>query len=540
MMIRVLALGLALAGPAMSAQASVEERPVSAVVLDGQELFRVRGVKVFTSETRARHISERLRILADDYSVSAQSLSVIEDAISTDVIAGDQILFSLLDTDAEPEGTTRQALGRAFAQKVSAAIEKYRQDRAPRNLLLSSLKALAATVLLAVLLWGVVRVHRRLVDRVRTRIRPIQLKSHEVLRAAWILQGFLFIARMTRFLLVGWILIFYLQVVLSFFPWTRPIAYQILNYVLVPLQALGAGFRDQIPNLLFVAVLSVITAYLLKFIRFFFAEVEGGGLVIPGFFSEWSKPTYNIVRVLIIGFALVVAFPYIPGSSSPAFQGVSLFLGVLFSLGSTSMVANVVAGLVLTYMRAFKVGDVVAIGDSRGVVVGVSLLVTRIRTPKKIEITIPNSMILGTHVVNYSSAAREDGVILSTSVTIGYDTPWRQVEALLLMSAERTSGVLREPAPFVLQKELGDFYITYELNVSTDIPENMTRIYSELHANIQDAFNEYGVQIMSPNYEADRDVPTYVPKERWYSAPAKPPGNGDRGEAHAAARHPQS
>jgi small-conductance mechanosensitive channel len=259
-----------------------------------------------------------------------------------------------------------------------------------------------------------------------------------------------------RFVVVSWILIVYFQIVLSFFPWTRPVAHQILNYVLVPLRSMGAGFRDHIPNILFVAVLSTITAYLLKFIRFFFTEVESGKLVIPGFFSEWSKPTYNIVRVLVIGFAVVVAFPYIPGSRSPAFQGVSLFLGVLFSLGSTSMVANVVAGLVLTYMRAFKVGDVVAIGESRGVVLAVSLLVTRIRTPKKIEITIPNSMILGTHVINFSNAAREDGVILNTSLTIGYDTPWRQVEALLLMAADRTPG-FEDASPLCIAEGTGGF-----------------------------------------------------------------------------------
>jgi small-conductance mechanosensitive channel len=200
----------------------------------------------------------------------------------------------------------------------------------------------------------------------------------------------------------------------------------------------------------------------------------------------------------------------------------SIFLGVLFSLGSTSAVANVVAGIILTYMRSFRVGDVVKINEMIGVVVSQGTLVTRIRTPKNVEISIPNSTVLTTHVTNYTSQAVEGRLILHTSVTIGYDTAWRQVHALLIMAAEKTREVLRDPEPFVLQTSLNDFYVTYELNVYTRSPEHMPSIFSDLHRNIQDAFNEYGVQIMSPNYIADKPTPTIVPKERWFANPAKP------------------
>jgi small-conductance mechanosensitive channel len=251
-----------------------------------------------------------------------------------------------------------------------------------------------------------------------------------------------------------------------------------------------------------------------------FDHIEQGTITFSGFYPEWAKPTYRILRFLVIAFAAVVAFPYVPGSDSPAFKGVSLFLGVLFSLGSQSTVSNILAGFTMTYRRLFKVGDRVRIDDILGDVTRIRLQVTHLKTVKNEEVIVPNSTILNSTVTNYSSLVEEKPLLLHTSLTIGYDAPWRQVHALLLMAAERTPGLLREPAPFVLQKSLDDFYVTYELNVATNTPHSMATFYSGLHQNIQDCFNEYGVQIMSPNYEADRSEPTIVPKERWFAAPA--------------------
>jgi small-conductance mechanosensitive channel len=276
------------------------------------------------------------------------------------------------------------------------------------------------------------------------------------------------------------------------------------------------------------AIIVLITVYVLKLTRLFFNEIEKGTLTLKGFYPEWAQPSYRISRLLVIAFAAVVAFPYIPGSESPAFKGISIFLGVLFSLGSTSFIANILAGYALTYRRVFKIGDRVKISDFIGDVVETKLQVTHLRTIKNEEIIVPNSMIVNSHVINYSSLAREKGLILHTSVTIGYDAPWRQVHAMLLMAAEKTPGLLREPPPFVLQKSLDDFYVNYELNVYTDNPLEMARLYSELHQNIQDAFNEYGVQIMSPSYRFDPDQPKVVPKDKWYVAPAKPPDDSNK------------
>ncbi len=240
------------------------------------------------------------------------------------------------------------------------------------------------------------------------------------------------------------------------------------------------------------------------------------------FLPEWADPTYKIVRLVIVAFAFVVAYPYLPGSGTAAFHGVSIFLGILLSLGSSSVISNVIAGHTLVYRRAFHVGDMVKIQDTFGEIVETSLLVTRVRTPKNEFVVIPNSVILNNQLLNYSELARKNGVILSTTVGIGYEVPWRQTEAMLLLAAERTEGVAREPAPFVHQLELGGFDIKYELNVHCLNAHAMLHVRTALHRNILDLFNEHGVQIMTPAYEGDPEKPKVVPREQWFAPPARP------------------
>jgi len=233
--------------------------------------------------------------------------------------------------------------------------------------------------------------------------------------------------------------------------------------------------------------------------------------------------TYKLVRVMVIVLSLVVAYPYIPGSSSEAFKGISLFIGLVFSLGSSYAICNIIAGYMMTYRRAFKVGDRVKIGSVMGDVTEMRLQVTHLRTVKNEAVIIPNSQILNHEVINYSAHTRAAGLILHTTVGIGYETPWRQVEAMLLEAAARTPGLLKEPAPFVRMQSLGDFAVNYEINAHCDDAQAMGLRYTELHANILDLFNEYGVQIMTPAYEGDTPEPKVVPKDQWYAAPAKPP-----------------
>jgi small-conductance mechanosensitive channel len=314
----------------------------------------------------------------------------------------------------------------------------------------------------------------------------------------------------------------YLHVVLGLYPWTRPLTARLLPIFLDPLQAMGVGLLESLPGLAFVAILVIVTRYVLKLTRLYFENIDRGAIALDRFDREWALPTYKIARLLIIAFAAVVAYPYIPGSNSDAFKGVSIFLGVVFSLGSSSVIANLMAGYTMIYRRAFKVGDRISIDDLTGFVTETRLMVTHLRTIKNEEIVVPNSTILNSHVINYNTLAATRGLILHTTVGIGYETPWRQVEAMLRLAAERTPGLLKEPPPFVLQKSLGDFAVTYELNAYCNDPRFMGLLYTTMHQNILDVFNEHDVQIMTPAYEGDPEKPKVVPKDQWYVSPAKP------------------
>jgi small-conductance mechanosensitive channel len=315
----------------------------------------------------------------------------------------------------------------------------------------------------------------------------------------------------------------YVGYVLGQWPWTRGLARDLVGFALGPLEVIGQGIVANIPSLVFLTVLFFVVRFALKLIRLFFEAVGRGTVVLAGFDADWAQPTYKIVRVVIVAFGLIVAYPYIPGSQSAAFKGVSLFLGIVFSLGSSSAVSNIIAGYMMTYRRAFKVGDRVKIGDTVGDVIEMRLQVTHLRSFKNEEVVIPNSQILNGEVLNYSSLARVQGLILHTEVGIGYETPWRQVEAMLLAAAERTPGLVREPKPFVFLKKLGDFAVTYELNAYCQDVKAMQVLYTALHRNILDVFNQYGVQIMTPAYEGDPAEAKVVPPAHWYAAPAAVP-----------------
>lgn len=322
---------------------------------------------------------------------------------------------------------------------------------------------------------------------------------------ARIAEALLGAARLLRVVLTVLLFYVYVPLVLSFFPWTADFSRRLTAYALTPFAVAWTAFVSYLPNVFYIAAIVIITRYLLKFVRAFFDAIAGGTIAFGGFQPEWAAPTYDIARVLVLAFAAVVVFPYLPGAQSDAFKGVSIFLGVLFSLGSSSAIANVVAGVVLTYTRAFQIGDRVQIGSTVGDVTEKTLLVTRVRTIKNVEVTIPNGTVLSAQILNYSSLAASGGLILHTTVTIGYDAPWRVVHQLLLDAARGTAHILAAPAPFVLQTSLDDFYVSYQINAYTDRADVMAATYSELHQNIQESFNRGGVEIMSPHYAQLRD-----------------------------------
>jgi small-conductance mechanosensitive channel len=495
------------------------------VVLGDQVLFYFKEeLKGYSPEERAKTISERIKKIAEDPNIPINALTTSNFKLPiTLVSAGDHLLFAIFDQDAQASGRTREQLATEYVEKLRTAMEKYREDRSRKTILYGALYTLLLTVAFIAILILLKRVqqkiNQKIMSRVAARPKGVQIKPLEILRGEQIRPLLIEAVKVIRFFLILLSLYIYIHLDLSFFPWTRPFAGRILDYVLVPLTAIGKAIAANIPNAVFIVILVLIARYILKLMRFFFLSVERGTVKLSGFYPEWSKPTYKILSYLVIAFFAVVAFPYIPGSESPAFKGISIFIGVLFSLGSQSAVSNMIAGFALTYRRAFKVGDRVKIADFTGDVLEARLQVTILRTVKNEEIVVPNSMILNSQVINYNTEASARGLILHTTVTIGYDAPWRKVHELLLKAAQSTEGVLREPPPFVLQRSLDDFYITYELNAYTDQPQGMAQTYSLLHQNIQDAFNEGGVEIMSPHYTQLRDgnkvtIPeSYLPKD---------------------------
>lgn len=511
------------AAPAVT-EAEIDTAPV---LLDGNVLLRVRGASSLTPETRAERVRERIEAVAADRTIGTDSIRAIEGEGFTSIMAGDRLLLQITEADARLEQLGRNNLTRIHMERIRQAIADYREARSAdalrRGALYSAGATVAATLIVGLLVWLSRRLDRLLERRVQTRIRSLAVQSFEFVRAERIGSALRGVVRGVEVLATLVVVFLWLDFVLSQFPWTRPISRHLLDLVVGPLATISKGILAEIPDLIFLAVLFFVFRFVLRIMRMFFEAVGRGAVLLSGFDQEWAEPTYKIVRFVTVAFGLVVAYPYIPGSESAAFKGVSLFLGVLFSLGSSSAIANIIAGYMMTYRRAFKIGDRVKIGDVMGDVTQMRLQVTHVRTLKNEEVTIPNSQILNTHVVNYSSLARTEGLILHTEVGIGYETPWRQVEAMLLMAAERTPGLRREPAPFIRQKKLADFAVTYELNVYCDDALAMGPLYTDLHRNILDLFNEYGVQIMTPAYEGDPEQPKVVAKKDWFLAPAPKP-----------------
>lgn len=355
-------------------------------------------------------------------------------------------------------------------------------------------------------------------------LKTINIKNIQIFSEERLVEITAFSTRIAKYLFMILLTYLYFAFVFSFFSFSQTWAQTLLTYFMIPINKVINAFVSYIPNLATIIVIVVIVNYTNKFLHVIFDEIGSGKIVLENFPVDWADPTFKIIRFLVIAFAITVIFPYLPGSSSPIFQGISVFIGILFSLGSSSAISNIVSGVVLTYMRPFKIGDRVKIAETTGDIIERTLLVTRVRTVKNVDITIPNSMILGSHIINYSSSATHTGLILHTTVTIGYDVPWNKVHELLIAAAMESDNILPEPKPFVLQTSLEDFYVSYELNAYTKFPNIMAKTYSELHQNIQNKFNEANVEIMSPHYSAVRDgnqttIPEdYLPKS--YSAPS--------------------
>ena len=514
---------------ALEAEARVAASTDTTVSLHGRDLFRItRSAGALDPAERAAAIEERLRSVASGPASVLDDLRVEEHNGVSEIYAGQLLLRVVSPADAERTGRTRQQLAADQLLVVRSALEREFRDRSFLRLMRGVGLALAATLLFGVFVTALGRLSRWLQAQVTNAAWIQQLESRLThLRMLWpgsvltiargLASGLIWIASLTG-------LFFYLGFALSQFPGTRGIAATMAHSAGAAMADVGNGIANYIPSLLNLAIIVVLSRFVLKLVRRLFEHVEAGRLTIAGFYPEWAMTTYSILRFLVIAIAAIMAFPYLPGSGSEGFKGISVFIGLLVSLGAASAIANMIAGIVITYMRPFRNGDVVKIADAMGTVLGKDLFVVRLRTIKNVDITIPNSLVLANHIINFSANAQGAGLILHTSVTIGYDAPWQQVHSLLLGAARRVDGILTEPAPYVLQTALNDFHVSYEINAYTNRPDQMPRLYSDIHARIQDAFNEAGVEILSPSYAAVRDgnavarPDAYLPKG--YVAPS--------------------
>ena len=481
------------------------------IVLDGNLLFRVKqGIPgVVSAEERAKVINARLIQVANDDSVSLETLRVEEQDNASVVFAGDAVLFTLREGDREGD-QSRQATAEERVQIVQSAVNQYRRDRSARQIV----EGITFAVLSTIALIGFLVLLQRLVFRLLIRIKAarradmldVRIQNFQLLGSnatGYLLSG---IVRILRLVLIVVSFYLYIPFVLSQFPTTRAIGRSIFDDIAHRINQLVTAFVQYLPNLATIVIIAVLTYYIIQFAKLVIIEL-GRDNAYPWFYPEWVQPTIRLATILLVAIACIVAFPYLPGFNSPAFQGISLFLGALFTLGSSSAVANAIAGVILIYTRAFQIGDIIRIGEITGEVIEKSLFVTRLLTFKKETITIPNASVLGSNVTNFNTISRESNnyLVLYTTITLGYDVPWRKIHEVLIQAATATPGIVAEPSPFVLQTGLNDFNVSYELNAYSDCPELMPVVYSDLHQNIQDYCNQAGIEILSPGYSSIRD-----------------------------------
>ncbi|MEO5967458.1 MAG: mechanosensitive ion channel family protein, partial [Ferruginibacter sp.] len=401
---------------------------------------------------------------------------------------------------------------------ISKRVLEYRQATSVKTLS----KQIALALLIIIVVFFIIKfigkffrwLRKKIIKQKDKLIKGIRIKNYTLLNSHREVRLILSINNILKWVLILIIIYLALLILFSILPWTKDFADILFGYILTPIKKIFRALLDFLPNLITIVIIIFVFKYIFKGIKYLRNEIQNENLQIPGFYTDWANPTYQIIRVLIFAFMIIVIYPYLPGSGSRVFQGVSVFLGFLFTFGSAGSLSNIISGLVLTYMRLFKIGDRVSIGDITGDVIEKSSLVTRIRTIKNEIISIPNSTVMNSHTINFSSDAPGLGLIINTTVTIGYDVPWKQMYAALIEAALRTEYVLKDPKPFVLQTGLEDFYVSYQINAYIREANKQSDIYSYLFQNIQDVCNEKGIEIMSPHYRAARDGnETTIPKE---------------------------
>ena len=491
--------------------------PGAPLVVDGDTLLVIYARKggmlpearVSAAKSKIYEVGKRLTMFVD-------SLYVFDSEVSSDVMVGEDVLLSVTDLDALWMGMERVELAETYREVISKKVDQLHETYGLQQKL-QSLGWVALIIAVQVLLiWFIVWLFHRwkfsVTRKLLGRIKSVVIKNYPLLDTHRLGVAIIFVFNLVRLLLILLVVLVGLGFMFSFFPETKTVTYTVVGFIWNPLSDILKSVVEYLPNLFKIIVIIICFHYLLKLVRYFANEVASGRLKINGFYADWAMPTHTLLRVLLYSFMLVMIWPLLPNSDSEIFQGVSVFIGVVVSLGSTSVVGNVMSGLVMTYMRPFRIGDFIRFGDTEGEVIEKSMLVTRIRTRKNDIVTIPNSNMMSSQTSNYTFSAQRYGIIVHTKITIGYDEPWKKIETLLVQAAENTDGIKRHPKPFVRITALDDFYVEYEINGITDRAKTLSTVYSALHQQILDTMHGAGVEIMSPHIEAQRsELPLQIP-----------------------------
>lgn len=509
---------------------SSEEVEEADVLLDGKTVFTIKSALGDVSpENRAKTTMERLEKVAQNFAIlteEIQSTNLEElELIQAEVIT----ITAFGKADAEAENMPLSQLVDERLEQIITAITEYRESRTQESILWGTIKAVIATIIAFITLYLFNKILPSIFNRIRAwqreRLDSVEFQGLQFISGRQVAQFISFVFTLIRVFLVFLVFYIYIPLVLSYFPWTQSIGVKLLNGFWGAINLVFGGIISYLPNLFIIAAIGILAYYSIRFADFFFKAVQQERIRINGFYPEWAKPTYNLTVFFIIALAGVLIFPYLPASSSAGFQGISIFAGALFTLGSTAIIGNIVSGIVLIYTRAFQLEDVITVNDKTGRVVEKTMLTTRIMTPDNEVITIPNATLLVSDITNYTASIRDrkQPLVLKTTITLGYDVPWRKVHQVLIDAAKESEGILQTPKPFVLQTSLDDFYVAYTIKAFTNTPEKMALIYSALHQSIQDKCNEADIEILSPHYRAVRDghqitIPeNYLPED--YQAP---------------------
>lgn len=495
-----------------------KQTPGVPIVVEGDTLFYLYAKRGgHTPQQRAEMATLVIMELGRRFNLRPDSLYIESSDIVTDLMYGNKVIVSFTDQDGLWENSPRDQLAASkkliIVRKLKEMKEEYGFWQLGKRILYFLLVLVGQFLLFKLTTRLFKRIKLRIQKLKDTKLKTISIQDYELLDTQKQVNLLVFLSNLLRYVFMLLQLLLTVPLLFSIFPQTESFAYQMFSYIWNPIKSILNGIIGHIPNLFTIFVIFYAVKYLVRLVRYLANEVRTERLKLRGFYPDWATPTFHIIRFLLYAFMIAMIYPYLPGSKSGVFQGISVFVGLIVSLGSSTVIGNIIAGLVITYMRPFKLGDRIKLNDTTGNVIEKTPLVTRIRTPKNEVVTIPNSFIMSSHTVNFSQSAREYGLIIHSELSIGYDVPWRQVNRLLIEAALNTPGVLDDPRPFVLETSLSECNPVYQVNAYVKEVDRLSQIYSDLYQNIQDRFNDAGVEITSPQYVAVRDGnETTIPK----------------------------